>query len=119
MGGRWGEGEEVVFFSQFYTKIYNFQIAKKNFAGFFRFLPRIIAAIRGRGLEAEKRPNIAIVIPFLYISSQYLYYGMTIFLQPLQPYSIDYALHKQKCTIYEFKRLFNPSTNQIFWEEGS
>ena len=57
-------GEEVVFFSQFYTRIDSFQIAKKNFAVFFRFLPRINAAIRGRGLEAEKRPNIGIVIPF-------------------------------------------------------
>ena len=81
-GGKVGGGGGGSFFSQFYTKIYNFQIAKKNFAVFFRFLPRTNAAIRGRGLEAEKRPNIAIVIPFLYISSQYLYYGMTIFLQP-------------------------------------
>ena len=65
-GGRWGEGGgEGSFFSQFYTRIDSFQIAKKNFAVFFRFLPRIITAIRGRGLEAEKRPNIAIVFPFL------------------------------------------------------
>ena len=60
-GGRWGEGS---FFSQFFKRIDCFQIAKKNFAVFFRFLPRIIAAIRGHGLEAEKRPNIGIVIPF-------------------------------------------------------
>ena len=64
MGGRWGGGGGS-FFSQFYTRIDSFQIAKKNFAVFFRFLPRIITAIRGRGLEAEKRPNIAIVFPFL------------------------------------------------------
>ena len=65
-GGRGGEGGGGgSFFSQFYTRIDSFQIAKKNFAVFFRFLPRIITAIRGRGLEAEKRPNIAIVFPFL------------------------------------------------------
>ena len=52
------------FFSQFFKRIDCFQIAKKNLAVFFRFLPRIIAAIRGHGLEAEKRPNIGIVIPF-------------------------------------------------------
>ena len=66
-GGDGGEGGGGggSFFSQFYTRIDSFQIAKKNFAVFFRFLPRIITAIRGRGLEAEKRPNIAIVFPFL------------------------------------------------------
>ena len=64
-GGRWGEGGGGgSFFSQFFKRIDCFQIAKKNFAVFFRFLPRIIAAIRGHGLEAEKRPNIGIVIPF-------------------------------------------------------
>ena len=63
-GGKVGGGGGS-FFSQFYTRIDSFQIAKKNFAVFFRFLPRIITAIRGRGLEAEKRPNIAIVFPFL------------------------------------------------------
>ena len=63
MGGGGGGGS---FFSQSYTRIDCFQIAKKNFAVFFRFLPRINAAIRGRGLEAEKRPNIAVVFYVLY-----------------------------------------------------
>ena len=69
--GGWGGGGGS-FFSQFYTRIDCFQIAKKNFAVFFRFLPRINAAIRGRGLEAEKRPNIAVVFHVLYISSEIL-----------------------------------------------
>ena len=69
MGGGGGGGS---FFSQSYTRIDCFQIAKKNFAVFFRFLPRINAAIRGRGLEAEKRPNIAVVFHVLYISSEIL-----------------------------------------------
>ena len=71
MGGKVGGGGGS-FFSQFYTRIDRFQIAKKNFAVFFRFLPRINAAIRGRGLEAEKRPNIAVVFHVLYISSEIL-----------------------------------------------
>ena len=66
-GGGGGGGGGGSFFSQFFKRIDCFQIAKKNFAVFFRFLPRIIAAIRGHGLEAEKRQNIPVVLHVLYI----------------------------------------------------